>query len=217
MKNVVPFKNSKSDTRSRTFEVGDGTTTLIKKLDRKAAKHLILVMRTQVKTLRDLIYQFDVGKGWEALGYHSLHECFQKELIRFYSASYLYRESHAARIEHNLGELLPVGKMVPERVLRPLHGLKPKQQRKAWKRACKATKNEIPTSSAIEKAVAKLSSKSSPKAKAERTGTVKLREKAKEKMEALGKQIVADHGRLFVQELIKWLNQHLPPRRATQS
>jgi hypothetical protein len=143
-KRVVPFKRSDSDTRSRIHEVGDGTTTPIKKLDKKAAEHLILEMRTQVKTRRDLIYQFDVGKGWEALGYHSLHECFQKKLRRFYSASYLYRESHAARIEHNLGELLPMGKIVPERVLRPLHGLKPKQQRKVWTRACKATKKIDP-------------------------------------------------------------------------
>jgi hypothetical protein len=100
-----------------------------------------------------------------------------------------------------------------------LHGLKPKQQRKVWKSACGATKREapkkeIPTSTAIEEAIAKLSGKSSPKPGAKRTGSAKLSEK--QQIEALGKRIVANHDRKFVKALIKWLNQHLPSRRDTQ-
>jgi hypothetical protein len=37
------------------------------------------------------------------------------------------------------------------------------------------------------------------------------------KIEALGKRIVAKHGRRFVMELIKWLGKHLPPPDETQS
>jgi hypothetical protein len=217
-KRVVPFKKPDSDTRSRIHEVGDGTTTPIKKLDKilnaGGARRLINQIKDQANGLRDLVYRFDVGEGYKALGYDSLRECFQEELSGDCDEFYLYRQLHAAKAERNLGGLLPMGKTVPERVLRPLHGLKSKQQRKAWKSACKATNKEIPTSTAIEEAIAKLSGKSSPQPAAKRTGSAKLSEK--QQIEAAGKRIVANHDRKFVKALIKWLNQHLPSRRNTQ-
>jgi hypothetical protein len=221
-KRIGHSKNSDSDTQSRTFEVGDGTTALVAILDIEGAKIIIRKIKGHVNDVRGLVYQFDVGEGWRALGYGSLRACLQDQLSGHCSESYLYRQLDAAKVERNLGGLLPKGKTVPERVLRPLHGLKPKQQCIVWKSACRATKREapkkeIPTSTAIEEAIAKLSGKSSPQPAAKRTGSAKLSEKVQKKMEALGKQIVANHGRLFVQELIKWLGKHLPPSDKTQS
>jgi hypothetical protein len=109
-----------------------------------------------------------------------------------------------------------MGKTAPERVLRPLHPLKSEQQRTVWKSARQESGRKIPTLKAIEKAIAKLSGKSSPQPAAKRTGSAKLSEKAQKKIEALGKRIVEKHSRRFVMELIKWLNQHLPSRRDTQ-
>jgi hypothetical protein len=226
-KRVVPFKKPDNDTRSRTRKVGDGTTTPIKRRDKKAlnraldealdkdsAWDLFRKIRDHEAGFRKLIYRFDVGKGWKALGHKSLRECLQKRLSQHYSESYLYRQLYAAQIEHNLGELLPMGKTVHERVLRPLHGLKPEQQRKVYQRACKKSGKEIPTLQSIEAAIAKLYGKSSSKPEAGRTGTAKLSEK--QQIEALGKQIVKKHDRRFVKELIEWLKQHLPPRHRTQ-
>jgi hypothetical protein len=216
---------------NRTGKMGNGTTTpnkalekkalnraLDEALDKDAAWDLFRKIRDHEGGFRKLIYQFDVGEGYKALGHKSLRACFRKRLSSYYSESYLYRQLYAAQIEHNLGdELLPMGKMiVPERVLRPLNALKddPKQQRKAWKRACKQSDKPIPTLKAIEEAVAEISGKSSPKAKAERTGTAKLSEK--QQIEAVGKRIVANHDRRFVKALIVWLGKHLPPRHRTQ-
>ena len=223
-KRVVPFKRSDSDTRSRTRKAGDGTITPIKRRDKKAfekkalnraldevldkdsAWDLFRKIRDHEAGFRKLIYRFDVGKGYKALGHKSLRECLQKRLSQYYSESYLYRQLYAAQIEHNLGDLLPMGKTVSERVLRPLHGLKPEQQRKVYQRACKKSGKEIPTLQSIEAAIAKLYGKSSPKPEPSE----------KQQIEALGKQIVKKHDRRFVKALVKWLDQHLPPRHRTR-
>lgn len=228
-KRVAHRKNADSDTRSRTRKGSNGTTSpskrrekkvfkkkalnraLDKALDKDAAWDLFRKIRRHETSFRKQIYEFDVGKGWKVMGHKSLRACFRKRLLSYYSESYLYRQLYAAQIEHNLGDLLPMGKIVPERILRPLNALKdPEQQRKAWKIACKQSDNPIPTLQAVEEAVAKLSGKSSSKAEAEQTGKAKLSEK--EQIEALGKQIVAKHDRRFVKELIKWLGKNLPPR-----
>ena len=137
VKRVRHSKRSDSDTQSRTRKVGDGTTTPIKRrdkafekkalnkaldeaLDKDSAWDLFRKIRDHEAGFRTLIYRFDVGKGYKALGHKSLRECLRERLSSYYSESYLYRQLYAAQIEHNLGDLLPMGKTVSERVLRPL-------------------------------------------------------------------------------------------------
>jgi hypothetical protein len=75
-------------------------------------------------------------EGWKALGYESWRAYGQAEFG--YSESRVYELMNAAKVERNLSAMAEIGDsedVIPERHLRPLSKLEPKQQAEAYERA----------------------------------------------------------------------------------
>lgn len=74
-------------------------------------------------------------QGWKPLGYKSWRECVTSEFRD--KQRYLYYQLEAAKTERNLCTMVQTAEKIPERQLRPLISLKPKEQKEAWDKAVK--------------------------------------------------------------------------------
>lgn len=143
-------------------------TKIIAKLTRDQAFTQISLIRNEINVtaksmmrLREMIIQFHEGAGWEALGYGSLAECFEKQLGTSFQAG--YRQLKAALVERNILALLPEGevpaRIIPERHVRDTNigKLKPESQAEAYRNATQMAKAEgfdEPTTAHVNRAVA---------------------------------------------------------------
>lgn len=84
------------------------------------AEQCLTQIRGHIDEARRLLYELDVRKGWQALGYRSLYQCIIDPAQELYARkSQLYRQAAAAKVEALIAGDGSIG-MLPERVLRPL-------------------------------------------------------------------------------------------------
>lgn len=89
-------------------------------MTRDEAEQCLTQIRGHIDEARRLLYELDVRKGWQALGYRSLYQCIIDPAQELYARkSQLYRQAAAARVEALIAGDGSIG-MLPERVLRPL-------------------------------------------------------------------------------------------------
>lgn len=89
-------------------------------MTRAEAEQCLTQIRGHIDEARRLLYELDVRKGWQALGYRSLYQCIIDPAQELYARkSQLYRQAAAAKVEALIAGDGSIG-MLPERVLRPL-------------------------------------------------------------------------------------------------
>lgn len=115
------------------------------------ARECVSKIKQQAGELRRLLYDLDVRRGWEALGYGSWRECVLAEFE--FTAQKLYQELTAAKIEANISTTVDIG-AIPETHLRPLTRLEnPAQQREAWQMAVESAADGKLTARHVQAAV----------------------------------------------------------------
>lgn len=117
-------------------------------ISEREARLLVNRIRDHINDARALVLELYEREGWRPLGYNSWAECVVAEFD--HSRQHLYRLLDAAKVERNLSPAGDNG-LIPERVLRPLAGLAPDQQREAWNTATETSPTAEHVARAAEK------------------------------------------------------------------
>jgi phage N-6-adenine-methyltransferase len=105
---------------------------------------------------RSLLLEMYERRGWESLGYSSWREYGQVEFG--YSESRVYELMNAAKVERNISAMAENTTPIPERHLRPLTSLPPKQQAEAYETAVSTAANGKVTAAHVTAVVGKVRS-----------------------------------------------------------
>ncbi len=104
------------------------TTETVRAMSAAEASDCVRKIHQGLKTCREQVYQLYIRQGWKALGYSSMSDCMDKEFEK--TRRYMAMELAAAKVEVNLGTLVPKIGTIPERQLRPIAHLSPSLQMK---------------------------------------------------------------------------------------
>lgn len=145
----------------------DPTTAVVAIMGADEARVALDQIRTGLERFRALLLDIQEREGWRALGYPSFAACIANELGG--SQARFYRQLNAAEIERRILASAPPksGELdsnshsakppapIPERQLRPLSRLQPRQQASAWAEAVSSAPEGKLTSQHVEAVVEK--------------------------------------------------------------
>ena len=98
------------------------------------ARQYVETIKSRFDDITALMLELDGRRGWEALGYKSMHQMIQAELKDHLnkSVSQIYRKLSEAKIRRELSQICEKVEAIPAYKLEPLGKLPPEEWQEAW-------------------------------------------------------------------------------------
>lgn len=123
--------------------VGSEVVSATVMMSEAEAQQHIETIKLRFDDITALLLELDNRRGWEALGYKSMHQMIQAELKDHLnkSVSQIYRKLFEAKIRQKLSHACENIEVIPARQLEPLGKLPPEQWQDTWEEVTSTAPN----------------------------------------------------------------------------